>query len=106
MICLVCSKNEATKDQFLGYIPCQSCLAKQKGWEKPGESHEFTTQEIREARVEHDKSIIQPYREGKVSRKYLEQHGTKGIQVTKKEIKEAMNKPDVWNGMEGRYYDE
>lgn len=97
MICLSCNKRPGTP------FHCQDCLDRQLGFRKPGDQFEFTTMEIKDARIKHGSEIIQPFREGKISKRFIEEHGTKGIQVSKKEIKEAMNKPDVW-GL--GYYDE
>lgn len=87
-------------------MPCQSCTNKRREFRKPGNQPEFTTQEIRDSRIEQEPAIVQPFRDGKLSRRYVEANGTKYIHVSDKEVKEAMSNPDVWNGMEGRFYDE
>lgn len=61
----------------------------------------MTTKEIKESRVQYAKEIIQPFREGVVSKEYLEAYGDKGIKATKQEIKNAKY---VWHGIEGNYY--
>lgn len=47
------------------------------------------SKELKKERVKYFKSILQPYRNGFLSREYIEAYGTKGIDVTQKEINEA-----------------
>ena len=66
-------------------------------WFKP-RLHEHTTQQIKDDRAKYFNSTVQPYREGELSKEYLDAHGTKGVKATKKEIKKAKN---VWKGISG-----
>jgi len=54
---------------------------------------EFAGEEVRQGREQHAKSLLQPYRNGELSREYIDSYGTKGIQATDHEIRNA--KP-VW----------
>ena len=63
-----------------------------------GKLPEFTTQEIKNNRVKYFNSIVQPYRNGELSKEYVDAHGTKGINATEKEIRNAR---DVWKDTEG-----
>ena len=85
--CIVCKKK---KDHF--------------GWKNQGDGWicgdhfkvsypEFVPQSTKEDRHTHAKSMIQPFREGKLSKEYVDTYGTKNINVTKDEVRKA--KP-VW----------
>jgi len=101
IICPVCKKRPAFKSDYWGYLPCPSCRQKQSGYSQPHETVEVTTQEIKDSRVKYKNEIIQPYREGQLSKEYIKQYGTKGVKATKQEIKNAKN---VWD--ENSYYKE
>jgi len=45
--------------------------------------------------------MLQPWREGQLSKEYIEKHGTENIKVTPEEVKNAKN---VWTGDLGDYY--
>jgi len=90
--CLNCNKNPAQKNLTLGYLPCASCQNQTK---LPNQNqHEFTSESIKQQRKEFKDDIIQPFRQGVVSKEYLKAHGTKGIDVSAKDLKKARN---VWN---------
>lgn len=59
----------------------------------PDHQIEVTTNDIKQQRQEYAKSIVQPWRDGYLSKEYLDVHGTKGIKVTPEEVKSAQN---VW----------
>ena len=61
-------------------------------------SVEFVPERIKDDRVEYFNSIVQPYREGELSKEYVEAHGTEGIDVTEQEVKKAKN---VWTDLKG-----
>lgn len=100
-ICPVCKKNPAIFDPYWGWLPCLPCRTRQSKYSKPKQTVEITTEEIREARVEHKDEIVQPWRGGVLSKEYLRANGTAGIKATPQEIKNAKN---VW--MENSYYKE
>jgi hypothetical protein len=49
----------------------------------------MTTESIKQQRREYQKSILQPRREGVLSKEYLDTYGTKGIKATPEEVKKA-----------------
>ena len=59
---------------------------------------EFTSENIKDERKKFFKSITQPYREGQLSKEYLEAHGTKGINPTDEQIRKAKY---TWKGLPG-----
>lgn len=97
MKCLNCNKNKASKDPRFGYLPCKYC--RDKSTAKPQKPQELTTDAIKNDRKEFKKDIYQPFRNGQVSKEYLEAHGTKYIKVTDEEVKTAKNQ---WSDLE--YY--
>jgi hypothetical protein len=58
-------------------------------------SPEWIPDRIREERVKYAKDIVQPWRNGQLSKEYIEHNGTKGIKVTPEQIKNAKY---VWKG--------
>lgn len=90
MKCLNCNKNEAQKHPVMGYMPCESCVAKQKKYTvRP--SIEHVPEETREQRKQYADDIVQPYRAGTVSLEYVKKYGSE--RFTKEELKDARN---VW----------
>jgi len=66
----------------------------------PKKGAEFTTETIKESRREYKKDIYQPWRDGVLSREYLEEYGTSGIMAGEKEIK---NSKYVWGDTTGNW---
>lgn len=96
MICPTCKDNEGIFDKRYGLIACSECQI------KPFTKYsvtEFTTEQIKQDRKEHASDTIQPFREGQVSKEYLEKYGAARIAVTSGEIARAKN---VWK--EDNYY--
>jgi hypothetical protein len=97
--CNVCDKNEAQQNGIYGYLPCVECVDKQRQLIVKNRPTEFTTDSIKEERKAYRKEIIQPFRDGQLSKEYVEQYGGKGIVAEEAEIKNAQN---VWS--EDLYY--
>jgi hypothetical protein len=98
-LCIICGKEKAEFSENFGYLPCKSCQEEARKIPKPKRQVEFTSEQIKEARKVYKKDIIQPYRDGVLSKEYLEQYGTKGIKPSEEDIKNAKY---VWN--DGEYY--
>jgi hypothetical protein len=100
--CLICLKRPAVKVEPYGYLPCLVC---QKQKIKKATNIEVTTEEIREGRRVFKKDITQPYRDGQLSKEYVEEYPNrikemiKEGNITQEEVKNA--KP-VWG--ETEYY--
>jgi hypothetical protein len=67
-------------------------------WFKPTGPSEDVPKEVFEERKEFFNSTLQPFRNGELSREYVEAHGTKGIGVTPEEAKKAKY---VWKDLAG-----
>lgn len=65
---------------------------------KPSVKPEFVPDRILNDRNEYFNSIVQPYRQGQLSKEFIDRHGTKGINATPKEIAKAKN---VWKDLPG-----
>ena len=89
MKCLRCKKNKAIKDSQLGYLPCQPCLDEEEGYTKPRLGFEFTTDKIKDERREYGRDILQPWHGGVLSKEYVQEYGTSGIEATKEQVKNA-----------------
>lgn len=89
-LCPQCHKNEAGYKQFLGIILCSEC---RKSSGKLSKQIEFTSQNIKDERKQFAKDLIAPFREGHVSKEFIETYGTKRIDVSPNEVKTAIN---VW----------
>jgi hypothetical protein len=59
------------------------------------EQVEFVPDRIKQERIKHAKDIVQPWRSGELSKEYIDAHGTKGLNVTQDQVKNAKN---VWKG--------
>lgn len=91
-LCPNCNKNKAIQDKRFGILPCVSC--RQLSTTGLKHQQELTTDFIKNQRREFKPDMLQPWREGKLSKEYLKHHGTKGINVTPDEVAKAQN---VWN---------
>lgn len=97
MICLNCNSELAIKHPRFGWMPCLNC--QNRTTIKPQKPQELTTDAIKSDRKEHAPDIRQPFRNGQIDKKYIQQHGTGGIKVTEEEVKTAKN---LWPELE--YY--
>jgi hypothetical protein len=80
-------------------MPCKSCRNKQKQISKINQPVEMTSSGIIEERMKYSEDLIQPYRDGKVSKEYIEKYGTDRIKADREEIRTATN---VWDDL--NYY--
>lgn len=92
MTCLNCNKETAIVDPKLGVLPCASCQAKTTP--TPHKLTELTTDAIKVARRAFRDDTLQPWREGELSKEYIDAHGTKYVDATEEEIKRSR---PVWN---------
>jgi hypothetical protein len=65
---------------------------------KPSNAQEFVPERIVDERKEYFNSTVQPYRQGELSKEYVEAHGTKGVNVTPEEADKAKY---VWKDLKG-----
>ena len=103
--CPNCNSEPGILHPLYGVLVGIKCQKKRENQQPPGGYVEFTSDDIKRQRIDYADDILQPYRSGEVSKKYIQKYGTKGIEVTKKEIKHAMDKPDVWSGDDTYYHD-
>jgi len=103
MNCPVCGVNKATQDKQYGILPCRICHTRQRTFSKPYQNIEFTSDEIKTSRKEYFKSTIQRYRDGQLSKEFVEAYPKRAKAMVKEgihtesEIKKA--KP-VWGDVE------
>lgn len=92
MKCPVCRTNDAIKDPYYGYLPCERCQLEQSRLKRPGNIPEFTSDTIKEGRKEFKDDIEQPHRKGEVNKRWVDLHGVDAAKrhgFTDKEIKKA-----------------
>jgi hypothetical protein len=105
MKCLICQKRKAVKIEPMGWMPCLPCRRRMQKISKPKISAEITTESIKEDRKIFKKDITQPFRNGSLSKEYVDAYPEKTKQmiqeghITEIEAKEAKN---VWT--ESEYY--
>lgn len=99
MKCLSCNKNKARNVPPYGLLPCLTCTKKQQQYIKPNPTIEMVDVNTTDDRKRFSKDIVQPFREGVLSKEYLREYGTKTIKVTEDDIKNAK---EVWG--ENQYY--
>lgn len=88
MKCPSCNTRKAIFNKQYGYTECKVC---QEVNERLSIPTEFTTDSIREGRREYRADSLQPFRDGILSKEYLDTYGTLGIKPTKEELKNAKN---------------
>jgi hypothetical protein len=92
MKCPTCHKNKAETHPQYGVIACKSCRDSSR--EITGRTFEFVPEHIKEERKEFKDQTIQPFRNGQLSKEYLDLYGTKYIDgKPEDEVKNAKN---VW----------
>ena len=101
--CVKCNKKH-TSSWGWKYKTWYTNQGKIEGWgcnPHPVKAHEWTTDSIKEQRKSHEKELLQPFRQGNLSKEYIKAYPNKangmikeGI-VTKKQVKNAKN---VWHG--------
>ena len=100
MRCLVCSTKEATKDPQLGILACQDCRNRQAKFTKPGSLIEFTSADIKEGRRKYFKSTLQKYRNGELSKEFIDAYPERAQAMIKEKIhteKEIKQARPVWS---------
>lgn len=91
MKCPSCRTNDAQYDPIYHYLPCKDC---QTTTSTP-KATEIIPNRLKEDRKAYHDYTIQPFREGRLSKEYVDKYGTKHIKVTEKEVKNARR---VWDG--------
>ena len=100
MRCLNCHKEPATIHSLYGIMAGKKCLARMGKIAKLKVSIEVTTSEIKEDRKKFSKDLTQPFRQGELSKEYVEAYPdrvkemVKEGHVTQKEIVSAKN---IWD---------
>lgn len=106
MKCPNCKERPAIVDATYGVAFCDSCQDKEESFSKPKLGHEFTTVTIRDERKEFSRDILQPWHGGVLSKEYVEEYGTAGIEATKEQVENARytNKSQKgwWNRKRGK----
>lgn len=92
MLCLKCTTNNAIKHPSLGWLLCEICQP--KSFSSDYLPYEFVPDSVKQSRKEYAKDIIQSSRDGVLSKERLDAYGTKGLKVTKEQVKNAKY---VWN---------
>ena len=103
--CPNCNKRRALVHKTYGVTFCKTCQLNED-FDKPRQGTEFTTDRIRDDRREYGRDILQPYHGETLSKEYLQEYGTTGIEATKEQIKNAKytNKGQKgwWNRKKGK----
>lgn len=99
MLCPNCNTGKAIKSPQLGVLPCKGCQERHKSFTKPSRLIEFTSNEIKEGRKAHFKSIVQKYRGGELSKEFVDAYPERAEAMVKEGVhtkKEIKNAKDVW----------
>jgi len=98
-MCPNCNERSAKTHKTYGVLPCEVCTTARRNVLQPAASVEFTTEEIKKSRKEYKHDIIAPFRQGEVSKEYLdEQKRTNrphNLNISKEQEENAKN---VWAG--------
>jgi ketol-acid reductoisomerase len=103
--CLICGKEPATIHPLYGIMAGKKCLAKMRKISQPKQTAEITTESIRDDRKKYSKDILQSFRDGQLSKEYVEAYPEKVKQMIKEgnvSIEEANKAKNTWSDLE--YY--
>ncbi len=92
--CPVCHIRKARTHPTYGILACNKCQMRREHQAIPNPV-EMVGDDIKQQRKDYTRSVIQPYRQGELSKEYLDAYGTKGIKATPQEVRKARN---VWTG--------
>lgn len=96
MQCPTCEDKALIHPKY-GITQCLECQQKQR---IKIQNQEITTESIKTQRKQFKDDIIGPFRNGELSKEYVDLYGTDHIEVTPEEVKNAKK---VW--VEDSYYD-
>jgi hypothetical protein len=96
--CPVCRKNKGEMVPQFGLVACKPCRLKEKALSE--RTYEVIPTHIKDERQQYKAQTIQPFRNGQLSKEYVSLYGTKYIDATPEEVKNAKN---VW-GRDLSYY--
>lgn len=100
--CLNCNKGKAVKHKLYGYINCKDCQRKQRELDKPKQSIELTTEEIKESRKIYFDDVLQSRREGVLSKEYIKKYPESAKQMVREgnaTVQELNSAKNVWSDM-------
>jgi len=96
VLCPKCLKEEANLSEKYGVMYGENCINEDRNQAiKANKYPEFVPERIKTQRSEFASSLLQPYRGGQLSKEYVDKYGTKRLNVTDKEVRNAKN---VWTG--------
>lgn len=98
--CPICLKNPGEIVPQYGLIACKKCRGTEEILSE--RTYEVIPEHIKTEREEYKQQTIQPFRNGQLSKEYVDLYGTSRIEVTSEEVKNAKN---VW-GRDIQYYKE
>lgn len=87
-LCPICQKNPARNHSMYGLTACSMCAQGVTTASAPG----VETEDIREQQKSHSDDMLQPYREGVLSKEYVDKYGTKHL-----DIQEGETPKNVWD---------
>ncbi len=99
-ICLICRKRLAVNIPPFGWLPCDVCRKRHQEIAKPKRTGEVTTDQIKEDRKIYRKDLIQPFKDGHLSREFAEAYPEKVQQMVKEgniTTEEVQSARDVWD---------
>ena len=104
ILCPNCKKEEANVIQIGIYYSvvhgnkCKLEMRNKYGAVKLGKLPEFTTEKIKNQRKEYFKSMVQPERDGVLSKEFVELHPDKCKNIPPERLRKAQN---VWSDVSG-----
>lgn len=95
--CLICNQRTARRLEPYGYLPCKTCQKLKAG---RAVSYEITTEEIKSDRRKFHDDILQPFRDGTLSKEYMVKYPDRVKQMIKEghvKDSEVRNAKPVWD---------
>lgn len=98
VLCIVCNTNPAQHDDFIGFLPCENCVKRQRKTQRPDSNiPEMTGEDIKTQRKMYFDDIHPAHRKGVASREFREKYGKQAMQRQGFSDEEIKNAVPVWN---------
>lgn len=98
MLCVICNKNKARHDEFIGFLPCNPCVRRGREAKRPDSNiPEMAGEDIKTQRKMYFDDIHPAHRKGVPSKEFRDRFGKEAMKRQGFSDDEIKNAVPVWN---------